>query len=373
MHIKKILWAMLWCGIAVGGIVLLQAGRHSQDVKTCTAVQVEITGVSNNFFIDETDVKTIIKNYTGGEPVGKTLQSFKLRDIENQLEKDTWIKNAELYFDNNNVLRVHVDEREPAARLFATDGSTFYIDSSIMMLPLSTKFSARLPVFTNFPASGSRLSSADSSLLRDVLKISGQLQADSFLMAMIDQVDITPQRTFELIPKIGHQTIVLGDAGDVEQKFKNLKMFYARVIPTVGWNRYSSILLQYKNQVVARMNDAGDKSADSLRTLQIMQLIAERAARQAEDSTIKFAADNEKNTGDGSMIEQSIERDEPNADAGAADADEPSGTSNALTAEPLTKVTAKPAVVKPPPKAKPPTTAPAAKNKTPRAVMKAKN
>lgn len=316
INIKKILVTLLWCAIGVAGIVLLQAGMHSQAVKTCKEVSVSITGVSNNFFIDKADVKNIIKNYTGGEPVGKTLQSFNLKDIENQLEKDTWIKNAELYFDNNDVLRVHVDEREPAARLFATDGGTFYIDTSITILPLSEKFSARLPVFTGFPKSSGKFTAADSSLLRAVLQVSEQLQADSFLMAMIDQVDITPQGNFELVPKIGNQTIVLGDATDVAEKFAKLKMFYSKVISVAGWSKYSSINLQYKNQVVAKMKDAADKSADSLRTLQIMQLIAERAAKQAEDSSIHFAADNEKNSGDGSMIEQSIERDEPEAETG---------------------------------------------------------
>lgn len=313
-HIKKVLLALLWCVIAGAGIVLLQAGMKSQAVKKCKAVEVDITGVSNNFFIDETDVKNIIKNYVGGNPEEKSLESFNLKDIENRLEKDTWIKNAELYFDNNDVLRVHVDEREPAARLFATDGSTFYIDTSLMILPLSEKFSARLPVFTGYPKSDAIQSTADSSLLRSVLLISEYLQKDSFLMAMIDQVDITPQLTFEMIPKIGNQTIIFGDAANVDDKFNKLKLFYRKVIPVAGWSRYSIINLQYKNQVVAKIKDAADKSADSLRTLQIMQMIAERAAKDADDSTIKFIPENDANTGDETMIEQSIERDVPNED-----------------------------------------------------------
>jgi len=133
-------------------------------------------------------------------------------------------------------------------------------------------------------------------------------------MAMIDQVDITPQLTFEMIPKIGNQTIIFGDAANVDDKFNKLKLFYRKVIPVAGWSRYSIINLQYKNQVVAKIKDAADKSADSLRTLQIMQMIAERAAKDADDSTIKFIPENDANTGDETMIEQSIERDVPNED-----------------------------------------------------------
>lgn len=377
---------VLWFAIAGAGIVLLQAAVRSQNVKKCKGVEIEISGVSNNFFIDDKDVLSIIKNFVGGDPKGKTLESFSLRDIENNLEKDVWIKNAELFFDNNDVLQVSVDEREPAARLFSADGNTFYIDSSLKILPLSDKFSARLPVFTGFPHSSNvAMKAADSNLLRSVLVISEQLQADSFLMAMVDQVDITPQRNFEMIPKIGNQTIVFGDATDAAAKFKKLKLFYKQVITTAGWNRYSVINLQYKDQVVARIKGAEDKTSDSLRTLQIMQLIAERAAKQAEDSVQTFMQDSEKNTADSTLIQHSMERDEPETGVPAATSQQTSSsaltenTGAAIVKPTVTKpVTAKPVIPKPKPVAVKPkpatqkkttTTKPAQGKPKPKAVM----
>lgn len=318
INIRKVGVALLWFAFAGLAIVLLQAGVRSQNVKTCKEVDIEISGVNNNFFIDKTDVQDIIKNFVGGNPKGKKLASFNLRDIENRLEKDVWIRNAELYFDNNDVLRVFVDEREPAARIFAADGSTFYIDSSLKMLPLSDKFSARLPVFTGFPHGGPVSKNADSNLLRSVFIISDRIQKDSFLMAMIDQVDITPQRSFEMVPKMGKQTIVFGDATDVDEKFEKLKIFYKQVMNVAGWSKYSSINLQFKNQVVAKIKDAEDKSADSLRTLQIMQLMAERAAQKAADSLQAFKQETEMQNVDASMIQNSIERDEPTLETSAS-------------------------------------------------------
>lgn len=382
INIRKLLFTLLWCSIAVLGIVLLQAAVRSQNVKKCKDVQIDISGVNNNFFIDKADVLTIIKNFVGGNPIGRSLGSFNLRDIENNLEKDVWIKNAELFFDNNDVLQVSVDEREPAARLFSVDGNTFYIDSSLKILPLSDKFSARLPVFTGFPhSSNAAMKSADSSLLRSVLVISEKLQADSFLMAMIDQVDITPQKSFEMIPKLGNQTIVFGDASDAIQKFDKLKLFYKKVITTTGWNRYSVINLQYKDQVVAKIKGAEDKTSDSLRTLQIMQAIAERAARQAADSVQTFMQDSEKNTADSTLIQQSIERDEPENGAAPVEINNSSNASaesngaaidkpvivKPTTVKPVTTskpVTSKPVTAKPKPPAKPTGTKP-----KPKAVM----
>ena len=77
-----------------------------------------------------------------------------------------------------------------------------------------------------------------------------------------------------------------------------------------GWNNYSVINVQYKNQVVAKRKGAEDVSADSLRTLQIMQLIVERAQRQAGDTLQIMQPDNGRNTVDSTMIQQSIQRDD---------------------------------------------------------------
>ena len=87
-----------------------------------------------------------------------------------------------------------------------------------------------------------------------------------------------------------------------------------------GWNKYSVINVQYKNQVVARRKGAEDVAADSLRTLQIMKFIAERAQQQAEDSVQQIIQpDNIRNTADSTMIHQSIQREENEESGGVAE------------------------------------------------------
>ena len=308
--IRNILVGIWWAATGCAAVVLLVAAVKKKDAKLCKGIEVNISGVSTNFFIDKQDVLKVISSFTGTKPIGKPMDAFNLAAMESALKKDVWIQEAELFFDNNDKLRVEVEEREPVARVFTTGGGTFYIDSSNMMLPLSEKFSARLPVFTGFPTDTKVLSKADSSLLRDIRNISMKLQSDSFLMAMIDQVDITVQRNFEMVPKIGGQVIIFGNASDLDAKFNKLLQFYKKVIMKTGWNRYSIINLQYKNQVVAKIRGKDDVSADSLRTRQMMEIIAANAAKYAEDTITRFKQDDKKNN-DISMIQQSIQRDEP--------------------------------------------------------------
>jgi cell division protein FtsQ len=172
-------------------------------------------------------------------------------------------------------------------------------------------------VFTGFPSDKAVLSQQDSALLKDILTVSVAIQKDSFNMAMIDQVDITSQRIFEMVPKIGNTIIVFGDATDVAAKFYKLQLFYKEVMVKTGWNKYSEINVQYNGQVVAKRKGAEDKSTDSLRTLQLMQAIAENTERLSNDSLHMIATDNENNTTNIDLVQQSIQRDdEPGGSAG---------------------------------------------------------
>lgn len=377
-NIKRILFAACWIIVGAGAIVLLVAAVKKKDKRQCKKIEINIGGVSNNFFIDKDDVLKIIATYGGRNAVGRPIEDFNLVAIESALKKDVWIKNAELFFDNNDVLQAVVEEREPIARIFSSGGSTFYIDSSNMRLPLSEKFSARVPVFTNFPSDVTVLTKADSNLLNDIKKVSILIQADSFLMAMIDQVDINASRQFEMIPKIGNQLIAFGDGKDAEAKFFKLRLFYKKVIMKMGWNRYSVINLQYKNQVVAKIKGADDVSADSLRTLQIMEFIAANAAKMSEDSLQSFAPESDRKNTDISMIQQSVQREEIGDNSNTNEEPKPQEKAILPVEKPIVKSAEKPVVKQPVQKqvVKAPVKKPPAVKKPvekPRAVMPKKN
>lgn len=307
---KDILISAFWLLTSAGLMVLLVAAVRNKDSQRCVAVDIHIRGVQNNFFIDEKDVLNGLTVLSGSNPIGKICSSFNLRQMEIELKKNIWIAGAQLFFDNNAVLVVDIDEREPVARIFTNTGATYYIDHGLMRLPLSEKFSANLPVFTGFPTDQIILSKADSSLLQDIRNLSLAIQKDSFCNALIDQVDINVERNFEMIPKMGNQIILFGDASNIEEKLAKLVLFYKNILRHSGLSYYSVINLQYKGQVVAKRRGAEDITADSIRTLQIMDLIAQQAATQSADSVRIFTDDNNNNTADSTMVLQSIQRDE---------------------------------------------------------------
>ncbi len=281
----KILTALVWFLLGSGTIVLLVAAITKKNNEHCLKTNIDISGVQNNFFIDKNDVIKIMQKTNGGKLENKPVYKIDLASMEIALQKDQWIRKAKLFFDNNNVLQVKISEREPIARIFTSSGSSFYMDSSLTRLPLSDKFSARLPVFTNFPTDLMVLTKKDSNLLQQIKMVGEFIGANPFWMAQIEQIDINENGDFELIPKIGNQIIHFGNADDYREKFAKLATFYRQVEAVTGWNKYSAIDLKYKGQVIGIKRGAQEIKMDSLQAVQIMKTIIANAQKHTNDST----------------------------------------------------------------------------------------
>jgi len=262
---KKILRISLWGLLVVATCTLLVAAMQKKEEKKCTDIQIEINGPHNLVFVDKKDVLQIMKN--NGAEKGKIASAIDLQKIETMLSKNAWVKKAELFFDNKQVLHAAIEEREPLARVFTLQGSSYYIDSSCKRLPLSDELSARVPMFTGFPSDKKVLSRPDSMALQDVKKIAQYISSDSFWLAQIAQVDITPQHTFEIIPVLGNQLIKIGNAENLDEKFSKLMAFYKQVWSKTGFEKYAVVDVQYTGQVVATKRHAASVSVDTAKAM----------------------------------------------------------------------------------------------------------
>jgi cell division protein FtsQ len=246
--IRKLLLVSFWLFVAAGTMVLLVAAMNVQNNKTCKGHAIMIDGKADQWFLDKKDIASLL--IVQGGISGRAIKSFDLRRMENQLKNNVWVKDAELFFDNSRILQVRIQERVPVARLFTVTGNSFYIDSSGERLPLSDKFSARLPVFTGFPSERDKLNGADSVLVRDIVNISDYVVHDEFWMAQVSQIDIQADHTFEMIPVVGNHIIQFGDGTDYEKKFKRLLLFYQQVLSKTGMDVYEKLNVRYARQVI---------------------------------------------------------------------------------------------------------------------------
>jgi cell division protein FtsQ len=278
-----------WITVSAVSLVLLIAAIHTKNNKVCKGINVEINGAGNNFFVD---AKQVTKILTSTESIKEEpIENINLRMLEERLKTDNWIADADLFFDNNEVLQAVVVEKDPVARIFTVDGSSFYIDSACEHLPLSDKLSARVPMFTNFPTDRTRLSRPDSELMASVKELALFIQGDDFWKAQVSQIDITPDG-FEVVPTIGNHIVLFGDGEDYKEKFDRLFSFYKQVSTQVGFDKYEKIDVRFKGQVIATKKGTSATAVDTSKAKEVLVDLltqSKKATEAPEDDTAKVS------------------------------------------------------------------------------------
>lgn len=257
---------LFWIAVGIGVIVLFSAAMQRQNKQLCSGISVELDKDYQEAFIDESDIVDILKK--GGNIDHQPLSAIHLKYYEFLVKKNAWVKDAALYFDNQNVLHVKVKERIPIALVVTTNGNTFYIDSSAMQLPVSERFAAHVPVFTAYPGNrAAKISKPDSLLLRNMVQMAAYINANKFWNAQVTQINIEPNAEFQIVPAIGNHIINFGTTDSLEKKFNNLLAFYQQIFPHVAMNAYKVIDVRFNNQVVGVKNNVTPLVSDSTKTI----------------------------------------------------------------------------------------------------------
>jgi len=301
--IRKILFVMLWVCIGGGMLSLLIAAIGKKNREDCTDYTIAIKGSAEKFFINADDIRKILRSGAGSELKGKKISEIDLKRLEQLLRNNIWIRKAEMWFDNKNVLHVEVYEREPIARIFTNAGNSFYIDSTERKIPLSDRMSARVPVFTGFPDK-KVYSAKDSLLFTDVKNLATYIKNDPFWMSQVAQVNITTERNFELSPVVGNHLVKLGNGKDIEKKFNRLMIFYKQVLAQKGFDSYSTIDVQYTGQVVGTKRGSEKNKVDTVMLKRRVDEMLKQMQKQY-DSVAAIKPITEKPTISGSQVSTS--------------------------------------------------------------------
>jgi cell division protein FtsQ len=284
--LKKIFTVIIWCLLGGSGLALLIAAINAKNGSFCSGMEVEINGGGKAFFLNKNDVDAMLESEGIKDLNNKKMTSFNLLKMEGVLKRNCWIKDAQLYFDNNQTLKLHIQERQPVARLFTLSGKSYLIDSNGVQMSMSSRYVFRLPVFTGYPGEKFGLRK-DSALNRQIRDLSVFLNHDPFWSNQVQEINISAAKTFRLTPLIGNQLIEFGDGTDYENKFHRLFIFYKEVITQTGFEKYTGLNIAYANQVIATRKQGLISRADSIQARKnVMEMI--RLAQKMETDTAKI-------------------------------------------------------------------------------------
>ena len=214
-------------------------GTESEDRKVCSNLTVTITDYDQKKLISNEEISLLLKA-NELNPIGKSMQHIRTKTIEDVIERHPMVRHAECYKTPNNEIRITIEQRNPVLRVIGAEN--YYVDDLRKTMPVSLNFAAYVPIVT-----GRVTKKAASGALFDFVKYINQ---DPFWNDQIAQININDKLQAELVPRVGEHIIILGTFDRYQQKLEKLKKLYLYGLNETGWNAYSTINLQYKDQVV---------------------------------------------------------------------------------------------------------------------------
>lgn len=256
--LKKIL---PWLAIVIYLTVVLSFISAKRETIRCHELKVNITDNSSNFFIEEADVINLI-NDKGVNVLNVPVEAVNVNELEELLKLHPSVKTANVYRNLNGEVQIEVSQRTPILRVINRDNESYYIDQEGAVMPLSNKYAAHVLVasgnisepyakwgntklkYTN----GEGVDKSDNKLV-DLFVLANYINKNKFWNAQIEQIYVNGSQ-YELVPRVGTQIIEFGSIANYQDKFKKLKALYEQGMPQTGWNKYKTINLKYKNQVI---------------------------------------------------------------------------------------------------------------------------
>jgi len=255
---KKRFWMFLLASfawlVALGGVVVLMSfiGAKKGSV-LCKDVKVYIPG--NQYFIDKEEIDNILQ-VKSRALIGRPVDGINIQDLESKLKANPFIASAKVYTDMDGIIKVEISQRQPILRMINLLDKDFYVDQNGLKIPLSDNFTARVIVANGFieePFAG-QIDTLHNPVSVSIFKIADFIRRDSLWDAQIAQIYVNANREIELIPRVGNQHILIGNADSLATKFRNLEAFYKQALPKVGWDAYKTINIKYANQVIGVRN-----------------------------------------------------------------------------------------------------------------------
>jgi cell division protein FtsQ len=242
--------------VSVGFTTSRMKEQHFEGIE---ATIVDSTGHS---FVTATDLLQLVQSKYG-DLKKRSHSSINTTLLESIILNNPFVASVKVFSTIDGKLHIEVKQRDPLVRVINFKHESFYIDGTGKFMPVSEKYTARVPVVNGYIFNGEaeqkvRLYSEQEledtsvavSRLSQVICVAKCINNSPFWKSQIVQIYVNANGDLELIPRVGDHTIIMGDARATEKKLNNLYHFYTEGLSKSGWRKYKTINIKYQDQIV---------------------------------------------------------------------------------------------------------------------------
>ncbi len=231
VYIKGFLFLVVLVG-------LFGFANYRNSLRKISKIEIEFEG-NDNVFITRNEVNKLLIQSVGNVK-NKSKESLFLKVLEKRVKEHPMIENAEVYLTVDGVLNTKVLQKKPIARILV-NGTSYYLDEHGKKMQLSKNYSARVPIVTGV------LGKDD---LEEVFHFIKEVLKDDFMKKQVIGIHIKSNANFDLKTRMGNQLLQFGKMENVANKIAKLKAFYQKMEKDNSIDKYRTINLEYRKQVV---------------------------------------------------------------------------------------------------------------------------
>ena len=233
------------CDIVIAGyLVMAVTAFNKPDMAAthCTEVKTDIEHNIVDGFLTADEISKMLRQEKV-YPLSKSMHDVSARQIEETLLKSPFVERAECYKTQSGLVCIQVRQRVPVVKVMSDNGENYYIDSHASVMP-ENRFVNDLIIATghiNRKYAQKHLS-----------HVANYIMQDKFWQSQIVQINVLPDFTMELVPRVGDHIIYIGAPEGVEKKLDRMRKFYLYGLNKAGWNKYSYINVEFDNQIICK-------------------------------------------------------------------------------------------------------------------------
>ncbi len=232
-------WQILRIFLLIGlAAFLFSFSNKRNQERKLSSVQVGFTN-PEHLYVAMGSIHNILTN--DADTLDVKIHDVQLKDMEQKILEHPMVADAEVFMTIDGVLSAEVTQRTPIGRCMYNDGAK-YIDELGVFMPLSSNYSARVPLVYGVE---------DSLSVAEVMPLLLAIRKDEFMQQSVVTISHNNKGNVSLQVRQNNMEVMLGKTDNLEDKFRKLKGFIKYTKDENILEDYKIINLQYEDQVVA--------------------------------------------------------------------------------------------------------------------------
>lgn len=225
--------------IILGLLLSFSLKRFSHQQITDNKISVKMSEKTPVYFVDEKDIREIVKKENPSGNVG----DLNIPSLEKKINALPAVDSANVYLNLNGKLNLDIKQRVPVFRL-NKDGKDFYVDEKGIEFPISRTYSHPCMLVT-----GNVKPDEYEKLAELVEKIDKDDFSKKYFIGISKNKD-----SYSLLTSEGNYRLEIGDLDNIDFKVKGFKTFVEKYLVYQDPQKYSMVSVKYQNQIVTTLN-----------------------------------------------------------------------------------------------------------------------